>query len=238
MKLRTIALALAMALCLAGAASASQLGFSDTQVHFGNMQEGPDAQKTITLTNVSDTRVVVANVSTSCACTTTRLDKTELEPGEAAIMVITYHTFKYPGKFDKTVHVFTGPDGKTEDVIHILGHVDPVPMGVMEVEPRKVDLGGLAAGKANHVTLTVTNAGDASMNVSAVKSQKSGETYWTGNLTVAPGESSPIGFSVTPTKAGPFLDVVMIHSDARNDIGKGYKTVLVGKAEDPLPGKR
>jgi hypothetical protein len=231
MKLRTIVLTIAVVLCLAGAASAGQLKISDMQVHFGNMKEGPNAEKTITLTNVSDTKAVLANVSTSCACTTTQLDKTELAPGETATMVITYHTFKYPGKFDKTVHVFTGADGKTEDVIHILGYVDPIPMGVMEVEPRKVNVGELAAGKMNTVPLKVTNTGDAAMKVTAVKSQKFGKTYWQGEKTVPAGQSATLDLSVAPGGQGRFLDIVMIFSDARNDIGKGYKTVLLGTAK-------
>lgn len=231
MKMRTIGLALVLALCLAGTAAASQLKISETQVHFGNMKEGPNAERTITLTNASGTKAVVANVSTSCACTTTKLDKTELAPGETATMVITYHTFKYPGKFDKTVHVFTGADGKTEDVVHILGYVDPIPMGVMEVEPRKVDVGELAAGKANTVPLKLNNAGDAPIKVSAVKSQKFGKTYWQGEKTVPAGQSATIDLTVSPESKGRFLDIVMIFSDARNDIGKGYKTVLLGTAK-------
>lgn len=230
MRSRIITLALAMVLCMAAAASAGQLAISDTRVAFGNMTEGPDAQKTVTLTNTSGTEAVIANVSTSCACTTTQLDKTTLGPGETATMVITYHTLKYPGKFDKTVHVFTGADGKTEDVIHIVGHVDPIPMGVMEVEPRKVMVGTLASG-ANTVPLTVTNAGDAPMKVTAVKSQKFGATYWEGELTVAAGQSATVELAITPTKTGRFLDMVMVHSDARNDIGKGYKVVLLGEVQ-------
>lgn len=228
MKVRTITVALVMVLCLAASASASQLKISETQVRFGNMKEGPNAEKTITLTNVSETKAVVANVSTSCACTTTRMDKTELAPGETATMVITYHTFKYPGKFDKTVHVFTGADGKTEDVIHILGYVDPIPMGVMEVEPRKVELGTLKAGLPNDVSLTVTNAGDAPMTVTALKSQKFHKTYWQGELVVPSGQSAQIAFTLEGLPSGRFLDMVMVHSDARNDIGKGYKAVLIG----------
>lgn len=231
MKAHTIAMALALVLCLAGAASAGQLKISETQVQFGNMKEGPNAEKTITLTNVSAEEAVVANVSTSCACTTTVMDRTTLAPGETATMVITYHTFKYPGKFDKTVHIFTGPDGKTEDVVHILGYVDPVPMGVMEVNPRKVDLGALAAGKANAVALTVHNAGDAPMRVTSLKSQKFKKTYWQGELTVPAGQSATIDFSLDGLAPGRYLDMVMVHSDARNDIGKGYKAVLIGAVQ-------
>ncbi|WP_461208620.1 DUF1573 domain-containing protein [Desulfocurvus sp. DL9XJH121] len=231
MKLRTIALTAALVLCVAAAAPAGQLEISETQVRFGDMQEGPDARKTITLTNASKEPAVIANVSTSCACTTTELDKTSLAPGDTATMVITYHTFKYPGKFDKTVHVFTGPGGTTEDVIHILGYVDPVPMGVMEVTPRKTEVGALVAGKANPVKIVVTNAGDAPMTVTSVESRKFGKVYWRGSLAVAPGRSADVAFEVAPGGPGRFMDIIMVHSDARNDIGQGFKAVLTGEAK-------
>lgn len=231
MKLRILALAAAMVCCLAAGAWAGQLRASETQVQFGNMKEGPEAEKTITLTNVSKTAAVIANVSTSCACTTTRLDKTTLAPGETATMVITYHTYKYPGKFDKTVHVFSGADGKTEDVIHILGYVDPIPMGVMEVSPRKTELGALSVGGPNPVAVVVVNAGDAPMTVTSIESAKFHAGYWQGSVQVAPGEKRSIAFEVSPAAPGQYLDIIMVHSDARNDIGKGYKAVLVGTAK-------
>lgn len=230
MKLR-IAASLCLMLCLTGTAFAGQLAISETQVHFGNMKEGPNAERTIRLTNVSDSEAVVSNVSTSCSCTTTSMDKTVLAPGETSAMVITYHTFKFPGKFDKTVHVFSGSDGKTEDVIHILGYVNPIPMGVMEMDPRKVELGTLAAGRDNTVKLFVANTGDAPMKVSGVESQKFHKVYWQGEEIVAPGQTATLELTISPEKAGRFLDIVMVHSDARNDIGKGYKAVLLGKAE-------
>lgn len=143
-------------------------------------------------------------------------------------MIINYNTFKYPGKFDKTVTVFTGKGKEDAQVIHIVGYVEPVPMGVMEVNPRKVDLGTLAAGKANAVTLTVRNAGDAPMLVTKVESQKFRKTYWQGELTVPAGQSAAIALTLDGLEPGRFLDMILVHSDARNDIGKGYKAVLIG----------
>lgn len=126
--------------------------------------------------------------------------------------------------------VTTGKGKEDAQVIHIVGHVDPIPMGVMEVEPRKVQVGTLASG-ANTVPLAVTNAGDAPMKVTSVKSQKFGKTYWEGELTVAAGQSATIDLNITPEATGRYLDMVMVHSDARNDIGKGYKVVLIGSAK-------
>lgn len=146
-------------------------------------------------------------------------------------MVISYNTFKYPGKFNKTVTVLTGEGEEDSQVIHIVGNVDPIPMGVMEVTPRKTPVTGLAAGKATVAKITVRNAGDAPMTVSAVKSHKFNVTYWQGDLKIAPGRSTAIEFEVKPGKAGRFMDIIMVHSDARNDIGKGYKAVLTGEVE-------
>ena len=125
----------------------------------------------------------------------------------------------------------TGKGKENEQVITIQGYVDPIPMGVMEVEPRKVPVGDLAAGKDNAFALKVRNAGDAPMKVSAVKSQKFDKTYWEGDVTVAAGETASLEMELTPAKPGRFLDIVMIYSDARNDIGKGYKAVLLGTAK-------
>lgn len=230
MKLHSILFLTVFLLCSGLPALAGQLQISDTQVEFGVMKEGPDAEKSVTLTNTSTTPATIANVSTSCACTTTKLSKTTLAPGETATMVITYHTFKYPGKFDKTVHIFSGSDAKTEDIIHILGHVDPMPMGVIAVAPRKVELGTLPAGKDKGISLTITNTGDAPLKVSAIKSKKLGKTYWQGELEIPAAQSKDVTIHITPA-AGNFLDVINVDSDARNDIGAGYKIVVTGTAQ-------
>jgi len=146
-------------------------------------------------------------------------------------MVISYNTFKYPGAFDKTVTVFTGEGKDESQTVHIVGYVEPVPMGVMEVVPRKTVVSGLEAGKASPAKIVLKNAGDAPMTVTAIKSRKFKTVYWQGEITLAPGESTPVAFVVKPKKQGRFMDIVMVHSDARNDIGKGFKAVLTGTAE-------
>ena len=36
---------------------------------------------------------------------------------------------------------------------------------------------------------------------------------------------------IKPAEPGRFLDTILIYSDARNDIGKGYKGILSGTAK-------
>jgi hypothetical protein len=149
--------------------------------------------------------------------------------------VITYRTYKFPGKFDKSVSVFTGPGGKDETVIRLVGYVDPIPMGVIRVEPRKTDVGMLAANKENEVQIVIENTGDAPLTISRIVSTTSDSVYFDaekkGAIVLAAGEKRLEKFSVIPGRPGRFLDSIFIYSDARNDIGKGYKALLSGEAK-------
>ena len=104
-------------------------------------------------------------------------------------MEITYKTYKYAGKFDKSVSVFTGQDGKNETVIRLVGNVDPIPMGVIQMELRKTDVGVLAANEENEVWVVIKNIGDATLAVSRIVSKKYKTIYFDSE---EKGESSKV----------------------------------------------
>jgi hypothetical protein len=158
-----------------------------------------------------------------------------LEAGENTELVITYNTFKYDGKFDKTVNIFTGADGKEETVIRLIGTVDPIPMGVIEMVPRKTEIGTLALNKENSVSVVLKNTGDAPLTVTKISSQKFNTVYFDGEkkgpMTIPAGQTQTVKVTIVPAKAGRFLDSILIFSDARNDIGNGYKGILAGEVK-------
>ena len=163
------------------------------------------------------------------------LGKRLLEPTESTELEITYKTYKYAGKFDKSVSVFSGPDGREETVIRLVGNVEPMPMGVIRMEPRKTDVGLLRANRENQVQVVIENTGDAALTISRIISTKSNAVYFNGEnsdpIILGSGEKSTVTFSIKPDQLGRFLDTILIYSDARNDIGKGYKGLLVGEVK-------
>ncbi|MFA6811341.1 MAG: DUF1573 domain-containing protein [Desulfoplanes sp.] len=104
-------------------------------------------------------------------------------------------------------------------------------MGVIEVTPRKINAGELTADSQNIVPIMIKNTGDAPLTITAIKSMKFKTTYFTGNLVIPAGQAIPVPVTLRPTQSGRFLDIVLVYSDARNDIGRGYKAVLIGKAK-------
>jgi hypothetical protein len=147
---------------------------------------------------------------------------------------IAYRTFKYAGEFNKSVTIFTGTDGKDETVIHLIGRVDPIPMGVIRVEPRKTDVGVLAVNKDNKVQMVIENIGDAPLKISKIVSTSSKTVYFdaekAGEMVLDAGERRALKLTLKPVVPGRILDTILIFSDARNDIGKGYKALLAGEA--------
>jgi hypothetical protein len=108
-------------------------------------------------------------------------------------------------------------------------------MGVIGVEPRKTDVGVLTANSENEVQIVIENTGDAALSVSRIESTKHDAVYFdaekSGAIVLAAGEKHTTKFFVKPDQPGRFLDTIFIHSDARNDTGKGYKALLSGEAK-------
>lgn len=229
-----------LALCLMGLAcgqalAGGALDVSQKTLEFGSLKEGVVAKKTVTVSNSGDAPVTIANVSTSCSCTTTTLGKNTLKPGEKTSLEIVYNTYKFPGKFEKYVTLAWGDKGRQETVITMVGDVAPIPMGVLEVDPRKVEAGDMTLGKAVSLTIRIQNSGDAAMKVEKVTAQKSGAVFFdaakSGTMTLKPGEEKTVAVSVTAVAPGNFVEYVMVFSDARNVTDKGYKVVVVGTAK-------
>jgi hypothetical protein len=164
------------------------------------------------------------------------LGKRTLEPGESTELEITYKTYKYAGQFDKKVTVFTGSEGKDETIIRLVGNVEPIPMGVLKMEPRKTDVGALSVKLENEVQILLRNTGNAPLAISRIVSTRSDTVYFDGKdskaIVIPAGDKRSVKLIVKPGEPGRFLDTILIYSDdARNDIGKGYKALLAGEAK-------
>lgn len=151
-------------------------------------------------------------------------------------MEITYNTYKFPGKFEKFVTVFTNIPGKEQYRVDIHGFVKAIPMGVLEVKPRKITLAGnLKTNVPVPFTIAITNVGDADMEVTRIVSKKKKTVFFDsakeGKFVISPGKTADFKTEVVSDKKGRMLDYIMIHSNARNVTSKGYKVILIGTFE-------
>lgn len=108
-------------------------------------------------------------------------------------------------------------------------------MGVIRMAPRKANVGLLAVNKENGVQVVIENTGDAKLSIYRIVSTSSGTVYFDGQkmgeIVLSAGEKRSVKLILNPSEPGRFLDTILIYSDARNDIGKGYKALLSGEAK-------
>ncbi len=160
-----------------------------------------------------------------------------IAPGKSANLNINYKTYKFPGKFDKQVYIETNLPDQARQTINIHGFVDAMPMGELEVAPRKIVVKELIKGQETLVPVHVKNVGNDILTLTNIVSKKHKTVLYDaavkGTIVLAPGESRIVNIPVTPAKAGRFLDFFMIHStDGRNVYEKGYKAVVVGQVAE------
>ena len=160
-----------------------------------------------------------------------------IAPGKSATLKINYKTYKFPGKFDKQVYIETSLPEQAKETINIHGFVDAMPMGELEVAPRKIVVKGLIKGQESLVPMLVKNVGNDTLTLTNIVSKKHKTVLYDaaikGSIVLAPGESRIVKLPVTPTKAGRFLDFFMVHAtDGRNVYDKGYKAVVVGQVAE------
>ena len=75
--------------------------------NFGEVEEGSILKHTFMLENKSKNTLIIKNVRTSCGCTGSVVSNSEIPPGEASQIEVTFDTKGYSGKTEQFVFVYT-----------------------------------------------------------------------------------------------------------------------------------
>lgn len=102
-----------------------QMHFKKTEHNFGTIKEEMGAVTTkFEFTNTGMSPLIIQRVSASCGCTTPSYTRKPILPGKKGTISAKYSTVARPGRFNKTITVYTNvPD--TVYVLKIKGNVIP-----------------------------------------------------------------------------------------------------------------
>lgn len=102
-----------------------------TVIDLGTFSQDDPVQKcTFKFRNVGNDKLIINYVHTSCGCTVADYPKNPISPGASGTITVTYDgTGKMPGKFKKTIEVFSN----TKEEVYRL-----VIQGVMSSMPKEV----------------------------------------------------------------------------------------------------
>src|SRR5205814_4693350 len=143
---RTVSIAI-LALAFVPAASAkewAQKMFQETSHDFGHVARGAKAEFAFELQNVYEEDVHIADVRTSCGCTTPTITKSTLKTWEKGTIVATLNTRSFVGQRNSTLTVIIDKPFYAEVQLTIAGtiHSD------VDFQPGVAALGDIEQGTA------------------------------------------------------------------------------------------
>jgi hypothetical protein len=100
------------------------------------------------------------------------------------------------------------------------------------VEPRKIHTGPLRKGSQNKIEFKVSNEGNQSLEITKIYSAtgkslvvREGEI----NKHILPNQSTKLEIILQINTVGPFVEVLLIDSNARNALNGQYAVMITGE---------
>jgi len=166
---RNVAVAIALLTLVPAAASAkewAQKMFQATSYDFGHVARGAKAEFAFELQNVYEEEVHIADVRTSCGCTTPTITKPTLKTWEKGSIVATLNTRSFVGQRNSTLTVVIDKPYYAEVHLTIAGYIH----SDVDFQPGVAALGDVEQGTTTEQEVTVTYRGRGNWQIADVRS--------------------------------------------------------------------
>ena len=142
--------------------------FKTARHDFGVVAAGAKAEYRFVMSNIYQTDVHVADVSSSCGCTSPRIDKEWLKTYEDGAIVASINSDKFRGQRAATLTVVIDKPSRSVAQLSVSVHI----RGDLTFEPAGADFGSIDVGRSGDATLMVTRWNDSDWRISKVHSDQ------------------------------------------------------------------
>ena len=159
------------------------------------------------------------------------LGKHRLNPKEDSVLKIIYDTNGRPGPYEKRVYLLTDSLVQPKLEITLKGEVLPAPSARIRVEPRKINIGFLQKDSQKDIEFNVSNEGNQSLKITKIYSVTDKSlVVQEGEMIkhIPPKESAKLEIILQINTIGPFVEVLLIDSNARNVLNGQYAVMVIG----------
>lgn len=217
----------------------------DTVYNFGAIKEGDGSvEGSARFVNRGREATFISRVRPSCGCTGASYSQDLIQPGDTATISFTYNPLGRPGKFDKTIKVYTGTDNELS-VIRIVGTVIatsatlstsfPIEVGPLRLETATLTAGEIKRGAPRHIFVNAYNDGTDTIRPRCISTSKPVTVDLTPK-TLAPGEIATFSFYIDSSKeelpGAVEYPVTFIADDSNPDSEKLSTTIYASIVPD------
>ena len=182
------------------------------KIEFGRLLEGRTLQGDIRFVNTGKEAVQIQRVQASCGCTTTKIEKMRVEPGDTASVHYSVRTQGFRGLVRKTITVyFTDPKEKELQFV-----IQGTLFSELDVTPSFIDFQGVALDANSSFTqnVTVQNQSEKPIQITTVRATSDLLTVSPVSATVPAGQSLTVEVTLKPSKAATVDADVWIESNS------------------------
>lgn len=156
------------------------LRFERMEINAGTLSEDDKPQVfAFICTNIGTEKVVVTKITTTCGCTNAQIDSPIINPGEKAMIRLTYNPFGQPGTIYTRAFVYASISEKRPvAALTILGKVTPsaalwkdyrYTMGHLKIRAKTLNMGTVTSTMRKVERIACANAGSAPLKIGVVK---------------------------------------------------------------------
>jgi hypothetical protein len=185
---------------------------SPEKIEFGRLLEGRTLQGDIRFVNTGKEAVQIQRVQASCGCTTTKIEKMRVEPGDTASVHYSVRTQGFRGLVRKTITVyFTDPKEKELQFV-----IQGTLFSELDVTPSFIDFQGVALDANSSFTqnVTVQNQSEKPIQIATVRATSDLLTVSPVSATVPAGQSLTVEVTLRPSKVAAVDADVWIESNS------------------------
>ncbi len=202
-----------------------------TEVDFGTIEAGQTGQ--ITIENTGTASLEITGIESDVSGLTLAFEPSTftLEPNGSQTVTVTFPS-STEGTFSGSITISSNDPDREKLTLSVSGIVQPPPAPAISVQQTAVDFGTIEAGQPVQKTITITNTGTASLEITGIESDVSGLTFEPSMFTLEQNSSRTVTVTFPSSTAGTFSGNISISS---NDPDRAKHTLTISGIVQPRP---
>ena len=210
---------------------APAISVQQTAVDFGTIESGQTGQQTIAIQNTGTADLEITGIESDVSGLTFDTTMFTLAPGGSQTVTVTFPS-STEGTFSGLISILSNDPERATQTLSVSVIVQAAPVPAISVQQTAIDFGTVAFAQSVQKTITITNTGTASLEVTGIESDVSGLTFDTTMFTLEPNGSQTVTVTFPSSTEGTFSGNITISS---NDPDQAKHTLSISVIVQPPP---
>jgi hypothetical protein len=188
--------------------------FEKKDLDIGTVYTGQTKKIQFKIENTGGELLQILGVQPSCGCTTAKMPKSSLKPGESDVLELQFNSTGILGKVEKHVSIQSNDPKLSKATLtfkaNVISEFEIVRYGSMVYFPN------LKLGRMHKDTIEMKNISKAPLTILGVTDLSKGLTAATPRKTIAPSSTARVVLSVTPDKEGVTTSQFTLETDSKH----------------------